>query len=321
MVTTVTLSPCIDLMVRVPALAAGQLNLASATRTDVAGKGVNVSVVLRALGQATLCTGITFDGNGQQLDDYLEQQTISRRFATAHGNIRTNIKVYDDTTGEMTEINHLCDPVDAVAVTDYLQRMAECAAQSSIMVFSGRVPAGVAPDIYRRSLQAIAHLPVKVIVDAEGEPLRQALLEKPYLIKPNTYELETAFDCKISSPEDAVTVCRQKIIGQGAQVVCVSLGGDGAVIVDENQAFYAPPLDIVVEGFSGAGDSMVAGLCKGMLEGLGIDGMLRYGVAAASASLLRPGTQLCRRADFDRLLPLVTVQALVAPSNSNAKRK
>lgn len=315
MITTVTLNPCMDLTVQVPALVPGGLNLVTATRTDIAGKGVNVSIVLRALGYATICTGINYDGNGAQLDDFLEMNSICRRFAVAHGNIRTNIKVYDGKTGEMTEINHRGVPVEPAVLEQYLHELLDCAARSGIVVFSGRIPAGADDAIYRRSMAAVKKLrrEIKMIVDAEGAPLREALRQKPYLIKPNVYELETAFRCKIASKADAVAACR-RVIEKGVAVVCLSMGGEGAMIVDREAAFYAPAMEVEVRGLQGAGDSMVAGLCKGIKDGAGIGDMLRYGVAAASASLLREGTLLCRKADFDRLLPKVRLERLDVPA-------
>lgn len=306
MITTVTLNPCIDLTLYIENLVAGGLNLAARSRTDTCGKGVNVSVVLRALGLSTMCTGISFDGNGIQLHTFLEEQNIAHDFAMAYGNIRTNVKLFDGVKNEMTEINSLGEPVDESVIRDYLDKLFDVAHRSAVIVFSGRVPNGGHDDIYRRSLERVKKLNALTVVDAEKEPLKQALSGKPYLIKPNVYELEESFGCKAHSKNDVVDACRD-IIKQGVKVVCCSMGGDGAIIVDRKQAWQAPALELDVKGFQGAGDSMVAGVCKAIGEKLPVEDMLRYGVAAASASLLREGTLLCRRVDFNRLLPQVTV--------------
>lgn len=313
MITTVTLNPCIDLTLFLDKLSVGGLNLVNSSRSDVAGKGLNVSVVLRALGLSTMCLGISFDGNGTQFDAFLEERCIARDFAIAHGNIRTNIKLMDTSKREMTEVNSHGDPVSASVVTEYLDKLVNRARNSSILVFSGRIPNGgdvSYEDIYRRSLEAVKDIPVLTIVDAEKEPLRQAVEAKPYLIKPNTHELEETFGCKIHSKRDVVDACRD-VIKKGVSVVCCSMGGDGAMIVDKNEAWYAPPMDIVPLGFPGAGDSVVAGICRAIHDKLELKDMLRYGVAAASGSLIREGTLLCRRSDFDRLLPLVKPEEVI----------
>lgn len=309
MITTVTLNPCIDLTLYLDRLDIGGLNLVERSRSDACGKGVNVSVVLRALGLSTICTGISFDGNGTQLYQYLDEQCVAHDFAVAHGNIRTNIKLMDCEKTEMTEINSHGEPVEESVVREYLDKLFDIAHRSSIIVMSGRIPNGDYTDIYRRSLERIRHLGVLTIVDAEKEPLKQAVMAKPFLIKPNTYELETTFGCKIHSHADVVDACRD-IIKKGIKVVCCSMGGDGAIIVDRKEAWYSPALELDIKGFQGAGDSMVAGLCKGLQENLGLDETLRCGVAAASASLLREGTLLCRPGDFNSLLPQVKVVKL-----------
>lgn len=309
MITTVTLNPCVDLTLYLPELNAGGLNLVERSRTDTCGKGVNVSVVLRTLGIATKCSGISFDGGAAQLDAFLEQQCIARDFAIAHGNLRTNIKLMDMNKNEMTEVNSLGDPVGESVILEYLDKLKKLAWESSIVVFSGRIPNGGGADIYRRSLEAVAGSRVITIVDAEKEPLKQAIKAKPFLIKPNLYELEETFGRKIRSRDDALKACR-KIIKRGVSVVCCSMGGDGAIIADEAEAWFSPALPIEVKGFQGAGDSMVAGICKAIKDRRPLEDLLRYGVAAASGSLEREGTLLCRLEDFDRLLPLVHVKKI-----------
>jgi len=312
MVTTVTLNPCIDLTLYLNGLTVGGLNLVESSRSDTRGKGVNVAVVLRALEVSTMCTGISFDGNGNLLDAFLEEQCISCDFAIARGNIRTNMKLMDTVKNEMTEVNSLGDEVEPRIIERYLEKLKKHAQKSSIMTFSGRIPNGGGvsyADIYKKSLETIKDLPLITIVDAEKEPLRQAVLAKPYMIKPNTYELEETFGCKIHSKGDIAEACRD-IIKTGVKVVCCSMGGDGALIADEKEAWFAPPMDIVPKGFQGAGDSVVAGMCKAILDKRELKDLLRYGVAAASGSLLREGTLLCRGSDFTRLLPLVTIEAV-----------
>lgn len=311
MVTTVTLNPCIDLTLYLNGLHTGGLNLVSSSRSDTCGKGVNVSVVLRALGMSTMCTGISFDGNGNLLDTFLGEQCIAHDFALARGHIRTNIKLMDTVKNEMTEVNSQGDVVEASVVGEYLSKLRGHAGRSRIIAFSGRVPNGgdqSYADIYLKSIEAVKDTEALTIVDAEKEPLRLAVSAKPYLIKPNTFELEETFGCKIHANKDIVEACRD-IIKQGVVIVCCSMGGDGAMIVNEKEAWFAPSLDIQPKGFQGAGDSVVAGMCKAIQEKRPLQDLLRYGVAAASGSLLREGTLLCRKQDFERLLPLVKIEA------------
>lgn len=309
MVLTVTLNPCIDETIYLDGFVPGGLNMALRRRSDACGKGVNVALVLRALGIPTMCTGISFDGNGHLLATRLDENCIAHDFAIAHGNIRTNIKLTDLAKNELTEINSAGEPVSPAVLAEYFRKLKDCAARSSVVVMSGRIPNGAAEDIYQKSLHEAAGNGLLTVVDAEKQPLRLAVAAKPTMIKPNAFELEATFGCRVRDRKDAAEAAFT-IIAHGVQIVCVSMGADGALIAGKAGAYYAHPLPIEPRGFQGAGDSMVAGLCKGLREGAPLPDMLRFGAAAAAGSLEREGTLLCRREDFDRLLPQVRVEKM-----------
>ena len=72
---------------------------------------------------------------------------------------------------------------------------------------------------------------------------------------------------------------------QGAKNVLISMAGDGAILVDENDVAHkiGTPKG-KVKNSVGAGDSMVAGFCAGYLEKGDYKYALRMGTAAGSAS-------------------------------------
>ena len=96
---------------------------------------------------------------------------------------------------------------------------------------------------------------------------------KPYIIKPNLFELETALDIKITSHQDIIKAAKV-FLYKGVKIICVSLGGQGAIIIDENNGYYAPALKVDVKGTTGAGDSIIAGFCLAMIEGLNLKDIL-----------------------------------------------
>ncbi|MCL2056081.1 MAG: 1-phosphofructokinase family hexose kinase [Oscillospiraceae bacterium] len=309
MVTTVTLNPCIDWTVELPSIALGALNLSRSERIDICGKGVNAAEVLRELGCPVCCTGISFTENGGLLREKLDALGIPHDFAIARGRIRTNIKAYDLEKNQMTELNSLGQPVTSDVLDEFMDKLDALAAKSSIVTLSGRPANGACGDIYRRCVKLIGKYPAKTVLDAEGEPLLLALRAKPYLVKPNLYELETALNAKAGSETEIAAMARE-LIRLGAGVVCVSMGENGAVITDGSESFYAPALPLTPRGFQGSGDSMVAGICKAILESRGIGDMLRFGIAAASASIIREGTLLCRMDDYIKFLGQVEIRKI-----------
>lgn len=307
MITTVNLNPCIDKSVFVENFKCGMLNRIEKARQDVSGKGINVAMVLKELGTKAECLGFNYCEDGKKLTSVLEQEEIAYDFVNVKGTLRTNTKILDTQNNVFTELNEFGGRVTQEDISLLKKKIREHAVNSDLIVISGSVPKGVPMNIYKEIIEDLQSLDVRIILDAEKELLTEGIKGKPYLIKPNIFEMETAYNIKCKAKEDVIPLILD-IIKKGVKIVCVSLGGAGAYISDGKRLYYSPCLDLEVKGYQGAGDSMVAGLCKAIEEGKDIDEMLKYGMAAAAASLVMEGTQLCQRGDFEKYLKEISVQ-------------
>lgn len=307
MITTVTLNPCIDRMVTVEKFIYGGLNRIISSREDAAGKGINVAVALHQLGQKAFCIGFNYTERGYMISKLLDDLTIPYDFVEVEGAVRVNLKVFDLSQSVVTEINEGGHPVSLEHIQRLKGKVEVYAPASSMMVFSGSVPAGVPSYIYRELIERAKRHGTLCVLDAEGQLLLEGIKAQPYLIKPNLYELERATGKTLTTPSEIVRAARL-FIEKGVRIVGVSMGSGGAMIIDENEAYYAHPIPVEVKGTAGAGDSMVAGFCLAIEEGAGLKDMLRYGVAAATASVIREGTLLCTREGFEAMLPRVVVE-------------
>lgn len=309
MLVTVTLNPCIDRLAEIEAFCYGGMNRVINSRSDAAGKGVNVAVAYTHLGGESLCTGFHYAAGSELITELLDAEGIAYDFVPVPGAVRTNFKIHDRATGQTTEINEPGCPVGEDALNALFDRIDRLARIADTVVFSGSVPPGVPADIYRTLIEIARHSNARCVLDTQGELLRAGIEAGPVLIKPNLYELESTFGIRINDTAEIVSVARE-LIGQGVSIVAVTLGSAGAVIVDRDEAWYAPAIPVEAMGLCGAGDAAVAGYCIAMDAGFSLPDILRYGVAAATASVILPGTRLCTRADFDRYLPKVAVEPL-----------
>ena len=150
---------------------------------------------------------------------------------------------------------------------------------------SVRLDASVPNDIYEKICQKVKNKNIKIVVDSTGELLIKTLKHKPYLIKPNQQELEEIFGIKISNQDEALEYAKQ-LKEKGAQNVIVSMGSDGAVLLDENGYSYKIKALNVKDAINtvGAGDSMVAGFLAGHEMFNNYEKALQLGVAAATAT-------------------------------------
>lgn len=310
MVTAVTLNPCIDRTVWLEKLEQGAHNRAISTHCDISGKGINVNIVLQHLGIDTSCLSLLHSDGGDAVKGLMDSLGIPFMGVEVPGSLRINLKLTETGNGRMTEINESGSAVDEHTTQRVMRGLDELLPQTDILVASGSVPPGVPDDIYAAMVERARGHSVRTLLDCADVLLRKGLAPKPWAVKPNKYELERLSGCSIGSLEQAASMCRE-LNSAGVELVCLSLGKHGAMLTAENETWFSAGLDIEVKGVQGAGDSMVAGLCAAAMGGLGLPDMLRYGVAAAHASLLREGTLLCERDCFEELLEKITVEKIL----------
>ena len=305
MITTVCMNPSFDKTASVERLVTGDVNRLHNVRIDIGGKGVNVAVVLKRLGAKARCVGCLGEDNAAAFLKMIQKEEIVFEYMSALGEVRTNLKLLDESEKVITEFNEPGVNLNEEQLQHFLSFLKEHAADSEYVVLSGRVAAGCPTHTYQRCAQVLSDK--KVIIDAAGETLLHGIKEKPFLIKPNLPELEAIMKKELRtlrSIRDAALI----LIDYGAQNVIVSMGKYGAMCINPSVTLFAPALMVETRSTVGAGDAMVGGIMAGLSEGLLLQDAFRYGVAAGAASVMTDGTQLIRKNDFDALLPKVTVQ-------------
>ncbi len=281
MIYTVTFNPSLDYLVEVPDFRLGRTNRTVREHLFPGGKGINVSIVLRALGVPSTALGFLAGFTGAEIDRSLRDLGIGTRFFTLpEGLSRINLKLQSI---DGTEINGMGPPIPPAAREALLAELDKLRAGDAL-VLAGSIPADLPPDIYRDILARLAGRGVLTVVDATRDLLTNVLEHGPFLIKPNNHELGELFGVELSTRE-AVVPYAQALRARGARNVLVSMAGQGAVLVAETgQVFSAPaPKGQLVSGV-GAGDSMVAGFLAGFLGSGSYEEAFRLGLAAGSAS-------------------------------------
>ncbi len=279
MIYTVTLNPAIDYIVGVENFKCGELNYASSSKMTFGGKGLNVSSVLGGFNIPNVALGFCGGFVGEEIIKMAEADGVKCDFIRLEGqNSRINVKIK---SGDETELNGLGPTVSGTALNALYGKLSDLK-EGDILVLSGSVPKGMSPTIY---MDLMSRLPkgVKTVVDASGQALKNALSMKPYLIKPNAYELGDIYGVKIEVKTDAIYYGK-KLIDAGAENVLVSLGEKGAVLVTSDDAYEmnAPQGEVI--NSVGAGDSMVAGFLAAISQGEDLIDALRLAVCAGSAT-------------------------------------
>jgi 1-phosphofructokinase len=289
-IITITLNPAIDKTVEIDDFKTGSVNRVSSIRVDAGGKGINVSKVVKSLEGESRALGILAGKNGEFIKGYLDSLNIENDFAFIQGETRTNLKIIDNINHSNTDINEPGSVVSAEDLAKIEENIFGAINEEAIIVLSGSTPAGVPKDIYGTWIKRARQSGAKVILDADGELLKEGLKSGPYLIKPNIHELERLCDKKLESIEDIIKAA-QKFHEYGIERIVVSLGGDGALFIDKGKIVRAEGLKVPVKSTVGAGDSMVAALALASEKGYSIEETVVLATAVSAANVMTSGTQ------------------------------
>lgn len=285
MIYTVTFNPSLDYIVEIENMTLGATNRTSFEQMLPGGKGLNVSFVLKNLGFDTTALGFLAGFVGEEIEKRVAETGVNCEFIKlSQGCSRINMKVRNV---DGTEVNGMGPEIPAEKVAQMLERL-DALTKDDILVLAGSIPASmpatVYSDIMRRLTEQSGAAGPMVVVDATKNLLLNVLPYRPFLIKPNHHELGELFGVTITGREEVVPYAK-KLQEQGARNVLVSMGGLGAVLVDEQGGVHksSAPEGTVVNSV-GAGDSMVAGFLAGWLEKKDYEHAFRMGLAAGSAS-------------------------------------
>ena len=305
-IAAVALNPSVDKTITIEKLVPYGLNRAKASRLDPGGKGVNVARALKAFGADVTVTGLLAGESGRYIENALKLLEINGEFIYIKGETRTNLKILDESAGRVTEINEAGAYIDESTKIEFERRFRELMPRVRIVVLSGSLPPGL-PDSYYGDLINIAkEYGVKAVLDADGEALKKGLIAAPYSVKPNLFELETLLGNKCDDDMDVARAAFE-LIEKGVQLVVVSLGADGAIFVDKNEAYKAIPWDIQAQSTVGAGDSMVAALAGSISGYQPLSDIARLLVTAGTVTSSKAGTELCTLDEVTAALSKVTV--------------
>lgn len=286
MICTVTVNPSIDYVLEIDEIKTGSVNRAQKEEFFVGGKGINVAVILKNLGFSPMATGFTAGFTGEKIKKELSSLGLNHDFVNVKdGNSRINVKIRSK--GE-TEINGQGPFISQDEVKDFFQKL-EFLKDGDTLILSGSIPSSLPRTFYADIMEALKNKKIRVAADCTGEELRAVLSYRPFVIKPNIHEVADFFGISFSDTNEVIPYA-EKLKKMGAQNVLVSMGKDGAMLLDETGSLYKAgiPLGKKVNTV-GAGDSMLAGFIASCINGNSYEEALHMGISAGSASACSEG--------------------------------
>jgi len=271
------------------------------------GKGCDVSLILRALGEETVAIGVAAGENGRKAEAWLREAGAGTDFIWTEGETRQNTVLIEQSTLRHTTICAEGLRPGPETFAELLARVEAHAPRSAAIAICGTLPAGWPPARYGDLVRTASGRERPVVVDASGEALREACRAGAAAAKPNQSEMESVAGGPVESVADALAAARI-LMDLGARLVVGSLGAEGAVALTREEAWFAPSLTVPVTNPAGAGDGMVAMIALGLANGWPTPEILCRAVAVATAITTTSGTADCPAKVVEKLLPRVVVE-------------
>ena len=287
-IATVTLNPAIDRNILYDlTLKTGELNRIEKVKVNAGGKGINVSRMLKKLGENSYIYGLNGGYNGKMIVEMLKEEGIESHFTPTKAETRMNIKITDNSSKE-TEINEMGGPVS----NDELEALIETLKKSDAQIFiiGGSTPKPLESDTVKKITAILKSRGKIVICDVSGEPLKKAVEAKPYLIKPNREEFCSLIGFTPKDEEYEQQAIR--FYNETGVEIILTLGKRGAIYSGRAGNWIVKNPEIKPKGFTGAGDTFLASYVYMLVNEAPFDVAFKFASAASLSKVELEGTEM-----------------------------
>lgn len=298
-IITITVNPALDKSTHFKGLVPEQKIRCSAPRFDAGGGGINVSKAISRLGGNSLAVFTSGGPLGKMLEELIAKESIAFQAIPIQTWTRESFVAVDENTNSQYRFGFTGGEITDEEEKAFLNAITNL--KSKFVVASGSLNEGLSPDFYQKIAQIAKQSGAKLIVDTSGEALEKVLETGAYLIKPNVGELAKLIGVERLEMEEVNEAAKKIIAKGGAEIIVVSLGPQGAVLVTKDNYEYVPAPNVAKKSTVGAGDSMVGGMVWALSQNKSLKEVIRWGVACGSAATMNEGTQLFKGSDAQRL--------------------
>lgn len=298
-IVTLTVNPAVDKSTHFAGLIAEQKIRCKDPLFDAGGGGINVSKAISRLRGSSLAVFTSGGPVGEMLKDLVTKEKIDFEAIETQAATRENFIAVDDNTNSQYRFGFDGDVLTDSEIEKLLETISNL--KPKFLVASGSLNEGLSSDFYQKVAEIAKTSNSKLIVDTSGEALKKVLETGAYLIKPNVGELAKLIGVERLETDEVNEAAKKIIADGGAEIVVVSLGPQGAVLVTKDEYEFVPAPNVAKKSTVGAGDSMVGGIVWALSQNKSLKEVIRWGVACGSAATMNEGTQLFKFEDANRL--------------------
>lgn len=298
-IVTLTLNPALDASCATEEVRPIRKLRTTNERLDPGGGGINVARVINELGGLSFAVYIAGGRSGDVLDELVGDAGVMAHRITSAEPTRMSHVVFERCSGQefrFTPEGSLLVESEWRAALAFIELL-----DFDYLVASGSLPRGVPVDLYARLARAVRKRGLRLVLDTSGPALAAALDEGVHLVKPSRGEFRQLLGRDLLDPAELAAAARELVASGGTELLAVTMGHEGALLATADGLWRLAPPEVEARSAVGAGDSFVAGMTWSLASGETIERAFTLGVAAGTATVLTPGTELCHLADVERL--------------------
>lgn len=299
-IVTLTINPSLDKSTHFSGLIAEQKMRCEKPRYDAGGGGINVSKAISKLGGSSTCVFTSGGSAGEMLEDLIQKEKLEKIAIKTKNWTRENFIAFDNVTKAQYRFGFPGNAFTEEEKDKILQTIRDL--KTDYLVISGSLNEGLPTDFYQKIAEIAKSSGAKVIVDTSGEALQKVLETGVYLIKPNIGELTKLIGVERLELNEVEKAAKNLIEKGSAEIVVVSLGADGAILVTKEETHLVKAPKVEKKSTVGAGDSMVGGMVWALSQNKTLKEVIQLGVCCGTAATMNEGTQLFKVEDVMRLL-------------------
>ena len=309
MIYTVTLNPAIDQTLVLDKFVAGDTLRVKSSRFDPGGKGINVSRVIQELGGESVAMGFTMGGLGRYMEGTLRDTGIECDFVHSKGEMRTNITILDESRHVNTILSDRGPATDHKYFDQLMKKLDKRLKAQDWLVIAGSIPPPLSGEVYADMITMARGRWAHTVLDADGEALAAGVAAKPEIVKGNRRELERLLGRHLDDEESTLEAAHM-LREMSVRTAVITRGKSGAIAMSDEGIWRGVAPRVRAVSAVGSGDAFLAGVVLTLSRGESLPQAMRLGVAAGTAVVLTPGTELCHRREVNLLTARVKVQQI-----------
>jgi 6-phosphofructokinase 2 len=255
-IVTLTMNPALDVSSAVDRVVPERKLRCGPSTLHPGGGGINVARAIRNLGGSARAVYPLGGPDGEVYRGLAKESGIEGEVIAIDGNTRENFTISETSSGRQYRFVLPGPRLSEAEWQACLSAVADRLPRGGYLIASGSLPPGVPEDFYAMLARVAADSDARVVVDASGPPLTAALDEGVFLVKPSREELSelVAADRELDVG-DLVEAARSLVRGDRAEVVALTLGAEGALLISGTDVMRLPTPRVAVVSAVGAGDA------------------------------------------------------------------